>query len=121
MTGRITGIGGLFFRAKDPEALAAWYKTHLGIDANGPWPQEAGESVLGLFGAASDYWPEDRAFMFNIRVAGLDALIERLEAEGISVRREADWDIPEIGRFARIHDPEGTPIELWEPVEGGGA
>ncbi len=116
MTGRITGLGGLFFRAGDPEALAAWYKTHFGIETNGAWPQEAGVSVLGLFGKDSDYWPRERGFMFNFRVEGLDALAARLEAAGIAVERNPDWDMPEIGRFARIHDPEGNPIELWEPA-----
>ena len=121
MSGRITGIGGIFFRAQDTEALAAWYAKHLGITANGPWTQEAGVSVLGLFGTASNYWPADRAFMFNMRVEDLDALCARLEAAGIAVETNPDWDMPEIGRFARIHDPEGNPIELWEPAaETGG-
>lgn len=115
MTGRITGLGGVFFRAKDPESLAAWYDAHLGIAANGPWAQEPGHAVLGLFAQDSDYWPGERAFMINLRVEGLDALAARLEAAGIAVERNPDWDTPGIGRFARIHDPEGTPIELWEP------
>ena len=118
MTGRIMGLGGLFFRANDPEALAAWYAEHLGIGANGPWAQEAGFAVLGLFEAASDYWPADRSFTFNLRVDGLDALTARLEAAGIAVQRNPDWDMPEVGRFVRIEDPEGNPIELWEPAEG---
>lgn len=109
------GLGGMFFRAEDPEMLAEWYATHLGISANEAWPQAAGYAVLGLFAKASDYWPEDRAFMFNIRVLDLDETIQRLRDEGIDVRREDDWDMPGIGRFARIHDPEGNPIELWEP------
>ena len=110
------GLGGVFFRAEDPEALAAWYAEHLGITANGPWPQAEGHAVLGLFPRASDYWPEDRAFMFNIRVADLDATMERLRNEGVAVLREDGWDMEGIGRFARIHDPEGNPIELWEPA-----
>lgn len=116
MTGRITGLGGVFFRAADPEALAAWYAQHLGIAANGPWAQEEGIAVLGLFGQASDYWPRERGFMLNLRVEGLDALVARLEAAAIAVIRKAEWDSPAIGRFARIRDPEGTPIELWEPA-----
>ena len=116
MTGRVTGLGGVFFRAKDPQALAAWYDEHLGIAANGPWAQEEGMAVLGLFAGDSDYWPSDRGFMMNLRVEGLDALLARLEAAGIAVRRDPDWDDPHIGRFARIHDPEDNPIELWEPV-----
>lgn len=118
MAGRVTGIGGLFFRAKDPTALAAWYKTHFDIDANGAWAQEAGYSVLGLFSADTDYWPSERSFMFNFRVDDLDALSARLEGAGVEVLRDPAWDTPEIGRFARIHDPEGNPIELWEPAPG---
>ncbi len=116
MTGRVTGLGGLFIRAKDPEALAAWYAEHLDIAANGPWAQDAGISVLGLFARDSDYWPKDRPFMFNLRIEDLDAMTARLEAAGIEVLRNPDWDMPEIGRFVRIHDPEGNPIELWEPA-----
>lgn len=116
MTGRVTGLGGVFFRAKDPEALAAWYKEHFDISANGFWPQEAGGSVLGLFNSDSDYWAEDRSFMMNFRVDGLDALKARLESAGIEVQTNPDWDTPEIGRFARVHDPEGNAVELWEPA-----
>lgn len=116
MTAGLTlGLGGVFFRAEDPDGLAAWYKRHLGIDANGPWAQVEGFAVLGLFAKTSDYWPKDRAFMFNIRVADLDGTAARLRKEGLEVQREEGWDIPGIGRFARIHDPEGNPIELWEP------
>ena len=118
MAGHVTGAGGVFFRARDPEALAAWYKTHFGIDANGPWPQEPGFAVLGLFREDSDYWPKDRAFMVNFRVADLDALRAELEAKGVEVETNPDWDMPEIGKFARVYDPEGTPIELWEPAPG---
>lgn len=116
MSDMTLGLGGVFFRADDPEALAAWYLDHLGISANGPWPQQAGQAVLGLFAKDSDYWPGDRGFMFNIRVADLDATTARLEGEGIEVMRKEDWDMPGIGRFARIHDPEGNTIELWEPA-----
>lgn len=116
MDGRITGIGGVFFRARDPEALAAWYAEHLGVTSFGPWPQEAGISVFAPFKADTDYWPADRTFMLNLRVDGLDALLSRLAADGIGIEtRPEEWDTPETGRFARIHDPEGTPIELWEP------
>ena len=116
MGGRVTGIGGVFFRASDPEALAAWYADHFGIEANGFWPQEAGDSVLGLFKADTDYWPKGRDFMMNFRVEDLAALTRRLEAAGIEVQRDPEWDSPEFGQFARIQDPEGNPIELWEPA-----
>ena len=116
MTGRVSGIGGVFFRARDPDALAKWYADHLGVPSFGPWPQEEGISVFAPFAESTDYWPEGHAFMLNLRVEGLDALIDRLQEAGIAVEtRPEEWDTPETGRFARIHDPEGTPIELWEP------
>lgn len=112
---RVTGIGGLFFRARDGEALSAWYAKHLGIDlAEGAWRQEAGPTVFAPFAQDSDYFAADRQWMINLRVADLDAMIAQLEAAGIAVTTKPEWD-SEIGRFARIHDPEGNPIELWEP------
>jgi predicted enzyme related to lactoylglutathione lyase len=112
----VTGIGGVFFRSKDPDARAKWYQEHLGVPSHGPWPQEAGISVFSPFAADTDYWPGDQAFMLNFRVSDLDALTARLEAAGIAVERRPDeWDTPGIGRFARITDPEGLPVELWEP------
>ena len=115
--GRVTGIGGVFFRAKDSDALAAWYKEHLDVPSWGPWAQEEGHSVFAPFKHDTDYWPDDKAWMLNLRVAGLDALVARLEGSGIAVERREEWDAEGYGRFARIHDPEGTPIELWEPPE----
>lgn len=124
----VNGIGGLFFRARDPEALTAWYKRHLGVgpgcgtDANGEvdqwsWNTRAGQTVFTPFKADTDYWPADRSFMLNLRVTELDALIESLKAAGIEVITKPEWDDPYAGRFARIHDPEGNPIELWQPAE----
>lgn len=116
--GRVTGIGGLFFRSRDPEALAAWYRTHLGVGVAGSpvWLQEAGPTVFAPFPADSDYFAADRQWMLNLRVEGLDAMVSHLEAAGIIAERRAEWD-GAAGRFARIHDPEGNPIELWEPPE----
>jgi catechol 2,3-dioxygenase-like lactoylglutathione lyase family enzyme len=112
----VLGVGGIFFRARQPGVLAAWYREHLGIGADGPiWEQAAGPAVFAPFDATTDYFPADRQFMLNLRVSGLDALIEALRAAGIEVITKAEWDTPETGRFARIHDPEGSPIELWEP------
>jgi len=108
----VQGIGGFFFRANDPEALGKWYEEHLGIGAW--WEQTPGPTVFQPFPASSDYFPADRQTMLNLRVDGLDALIAQLEQAGIEVLRKAEWD-GEYGRFARIHDPEGNPIELWEP------
>jgi predicted enzyme related to lactoylglutathione lyase len=114
----ITGIGGLFFRAKNPEALMGWYKTHLGLEAGGIWEQQAGPTLLVPFPDSSDYFPADKQWMINFRVEGLDDLLAELRAAGIEVITKAEWDSPEIGRFARIHDPEGNVIELWEPAAG---
>lgn len=113
---KAVGIGGVFFRARDTEALAAWYETHLGI--TGFWDQAAGLTVFAPFKADTDYFPADRQFMLNFRVDDLDGLIAQLTAAGIAVETRPDeWDTPETGRFARISDPEGSPIELWLPPE----
>jgi glyoxylase I family protein len=113
----VTGIGGLFFRSRDPDARARWYKDHLGIDAghSAIWNQEAGMTVFAPFKADTDYFAPDQAFMLNLRVEGLEALAAKLEAAGIPVERREEWNTAEYGTFARIHDPEGLPIELWEP------
>ncbi len=113
----VTGIGGLFFRARDPAALAQWYKTHLGIEAGGVWKQEAGPTVFAPFRAETDYFAADKQWMLNLRVDTLDPVLETLRAAGIAVTTDPAWNTPETGRFARIHDPEGTAIELWEPPE----
>jgi glyoxylase I family protein len=111
----VTGIGGLFFRAHDPAALSAWYARHLGVGGeHGVWAQQAGPTVFAPFPADSDYFPADRQWMLNLRVEGLNDLVATLTAVGIEVERRAEWDMPGVGRFARIHDPEGNPVELWE-------
>lgn len=115
---RVTGIGGIFFRAANPAALTEWYARHLGITFpdGTPFQQDAGALVFAPFKAASDYFAADKAFMLNLRVEDLPGLIARLQADGIAVETRADWDGDgTYGHFARIHDPEGTPIELWEP------
>lgn len=107
-------IGGVFFRAKDPDALASWYSAHLGVATGGaPWQQQAGPLVFAPFKADSDYFPADRQWMVNFRVDDLNALIPALQAAGIAVETRAEWD-GEWGNFARINDPEGNPVELWE-------
>lgn len=115
----VTGIGGFFFRSADPKALASWYLTHLGVGAPEGvflWDQMAGPTVFAPFKETSDYFAEDRRWMLNLRVDGLEALLSDLRSAGIDVITKPEWDAtPEIGRFARIHDPEGNPIELWEP------
>ncbi|MEL6204878.1 MAG: VOC family protein [Pseudomonadota bacterium] len=112
---KVTGIGGLFFRATDPEALQSWYAEHLGLPAGPmPWMQEAGPTVFAPFERGSDYFPDQFLHMINLRVDDLTGLIAQLEAAGIAVETREEWDGPH-GRFARIHDPEGNPIELWQP------
>ncbi|PLK27459.1 VOC family protein [Novosphingobium sp. TH158] len=123
--GRVLGIGGLFFRSPDPERLSAWYRAHLGVGAGcsgtgepaGEWTWKAagGDTVFVPFRQDSDYFAADKAFMINLRVSGIDALVDRREAAGIMAERRAEWDDPAVGRFARIHDPDGNAIELWEP------
>jgi len=115
----VTGIGGLFFRAQDHKALAAWYLEHLGVGA-GPgayvWDQQAGPTVFAPFKADTDYFPADKSWMLNLRVDDLDAHMASLRAAGIEIITKAEWDSPEVGRFARIRDPEGNQIELWQPA-----
>ncbi len=125
VTGKVLGIGGLFFRARDPDALNTWYRDMLGVGAGcsgtdepaGEWTWSAagGDTVFAPFALDTDYFAADKAFMINFRVSGLDALVARLAGAGIAAELRAEWDDPAVGRFARIHDPEGNGIELWEP------
>lgn len=117
---RVTGIGGLFFRAKDPAALARWYKDNLGIDpvptdySQEPWAQEAGPTAFAPFERDTEYFGKpEQQWMINFRVRNFDAMVAQLRAGGIEVR--VDPETYPNGRFARLHDPEGNPIELWEP------
>jgi predicted enzyme related to lactoylglutathione lyase len=81
----------------------------------GIWEQQAGSTVFAPFASDTDYFPADKQWMLNFRVDGLDALIAALQADGIEVITNPEWDAPGVGRFARIFDPEGNQIELWEP------
>ncbi|WP_300974989.1 VOC family protein [Sphingomonas sp. LHG3406-1] len=121
----VLGMGGYFFRARDPAAVKAWYREQLGVgggcgtDADGQanewlWHPAGGPMVFEPFKADSDYFPADRTAMINLRVSDLDGLLDRLRANGIEITREEAMD--GVGRFARIHDPEGNPVELWEPA-----
>jgi len=125
----VLGMGGLFFRARDPAALSAWYKERLGVGggcaAPGTdevnewvWSTLGGPMVFAPFKADTDYFAADKQFMINLRVSGLDAMIADLQEAGVEVETRAEWDSPEVGRFARIHDPEGNAVELWEPAKG---
>ena len=113
----VSGIGGVFFRAKDSNALTQWYKTHFGVTMEGyePWKQEAGPTVFMPFAGDTDYWPDSKQWMINFRVTDLDALLAKLREAGVAVKTDPAWDSPEAGRFARVEDPEGNPVELWEP------
>ncbi|MEM9707061.1 MAG: VOC family protein [Pseudomonadota bacterium] len=113
---KVTGIGGFFFRARNPQSLLKWYADNLGVDMSGPpWRQEEGYTVFAPFDADTDYFPADRQWMLNFRVNDLDAMVDQLKAAGVEILTDPEWN-SEIGRFVRIHDPEGNPIELWEPA-----
>jgi glyoxylase I family protein len=113
----VTGIGGVFFRASDPQALQEWYRQHLGVAFDGvnPWVQQAGPTVFMPFAADTDYFPAAKSWMLNFRVSELDRLLAALRGAGVEVTTDPAWNTPETGRFARIHDPEGNALELWEP------
>ncbi|MBY3446150.1 VOC family protein [Rhizobium laguerreae] len=117
---KAVGIGGVFFRAANPAGLAEWYQKHLGIDdlRMSVWQQEAGMTIFGPFSKDTDYFGRaEQQWMVNFRVDDLDGLIANLTASGIAVETRDEWN-SEVGRFARIHDPEGNPVELWEPAQG---
>jgi glyoxylase I family protein len=117
---KVMGIGGFFFRAKDPKALALWYQDHLGIltvptkDGETAWQQEAGTTAFTPFPETSKYFGDpQKVWMLNFRVRDLDKMAAQLQAAGIEVKVNPE-SYP-YGRFARLHDPEGNPIELWQP------
>jgi glyoxylase I family protein len=117
---KVTGIGGLFFRARDPESLSHWYLTHLGIALTPasyedvPWWQEAGPTIFAPFPEATDYFGAlHQVWMVNFRVRDLAAIAAQLTAAGVPVTVDPE-EYPN-GRFARLQDPEGNPVELWEP------
>ena len=118
---RVTGIGGFFFRARDPDALNQWYGEHLGVimlesrtyDDPG-WFQDRGECVFSAVDSDSKLpGPLEKAWCINFRVDDLDGVVERLRADGISV--DADPKPYPNGHFAWLEDPEGNRIQLWEP------
>jgi predicted enzyme related to lactoylglutathione lyase len=114
---RVVGIGGVFFRAKDPEALAAWYEQNLGITSmpsGWSWEQEAGATVFAPFPADTDYFGRpDQQVMLNFRVTNLDAMLAQLRAAGTTVDDEIAQ--ADFGRFGHATDPEGNRFELWQP------
>jgi glyoxylase I family protein len=119
---KVTGIGGFFFRAKDPKALALWYQEHLGIltiptkDGETSWQQEAGSTAFTPFPETTKYFGDpQKVWMLNFRVRDLDKMAAQLQAAGIEVK--VDPESYPYGRFGRLHDPEGNPIELWQPAK----
>jgi catechol 2,3-dioxygenase-like lactoylglutathione lyase family enzyme len=111
---RVLGIGGLFFRSRDPKALTQWYQVHLGIDQPS-WQQAAGPTAFNPFPLETDYFgSRQQGWMVNFRVRSLDAMVAQLRKSNIEVK--VDPETYPYGRFARLHDPEGNPIELWEPA-----
>jgi len=117
---RVTGIGGFFFRAQDPEGLSQWYLKHLGIDpipqdyAQSPWLQQAGPTAFAPFPADTDYFGSSRnQWMINFRVKDLKAMVAQLQSAGVPVIM--DTETYPNGSFAKLRDPEGNPIELWQP------
>ena len=113
---RVVGIGGYFLRARDPEALLAWYRDCLGLDLDehGVWQQAAGPTVMAMFESETDYFGSPaQQTMLNFRVDDLDAMLAQLRASGAAVTDEPQ-ERPGVGRFGWVTDPEGNRIELWQ-------
>jgi predicted enzyme related to lactoylglutathione lyase len=123
---KVKGIGGVFLKAKNPEMMAVWYETHLGISFEDntyailKWresmtAEQNPVTVFSFFPEGSSYFaPSTSQFMMNFRVNNLDAMLEQLKNAGVEVMPEITED--ESGRFGRILDPEGNKIELWQPA-----
>lgn len=125
---RVTGIGGIFFKSQDPQALGAWYREHLGIDVQ-EWggaafrwngddnPSGTGTTIWSPFKQDTTYFhPSQASFMVNYRVDDLHALLAALRAEGCQVDDKVDES--EYGKFGWVTDPEGNKLELWQPPSG---
>lgn len=122
---RVIGLGGIFFKAKDPQSMYQWYEKHLGIQSTPgvgamfPWrrtddPSEETSTIWSIFPQHTKYLdPSTAPFMINYQVEDLDALLEALKAEGVNI--DPKRDNHEYGKFAWIYDPDGNKIELWEP------
>ncbi len=123
---RVTGIGGVFLKAKDPAKLRAWYKEHLGIDvqvwggAKFHWADGSGHPIAGttawFVGDGKNFAPSTASFMVNYRVSDLHALLAALRTEGCEVLEKTEES--EYGKFGWVMDPEGNKVELWQPPEG---
>jgi catechol 2,3-dioxygenase-like lactoylglutathione lyase family enzyme len=121
--GRILGIGGIFFKSDNPQQTREWYGKHLGLAGRGgvmlPWREKDNSekehvTAWTVFPANTKYFEPNQAFMVNYIVDDLDALLERLQKEGVKIdpkRQSADF-----GKFAWIYDPDGNKVELWQPM-----
>jgi catechol-2,3-dioxygenase len=120
---QVTGIGGVFFKVKDPKGMAAWYRTNLGIQSQGGYtdftwrdnnhPEEIGHTAWRIFPTNTAYFGQSpSSLMINYRVANLDRMLEQLRGSGVKIEKVEDYS---YGRWAWIMDPEGNRIELWEP------
>ncbi len=119
---KVAGIGGFFFRAREPAVLARWYERHLGVtltpgNYDAPcWEQEAGTTVFEPFPADTDYFGDAaKGWMINFRVHNLDGMVDQLRGAGIAV--DVDPQVYPNGRFARLNDPEGNPVAIWQPQD----
>ena len=126
MKKRVTGLGGVFFKSRDPEAIKSWYKKHLHIDTgeygavfkwrHSDQPKKEGSTAWSPFPEDTSYYqPSKKDFMFNYRVENLDELLKVLRAEGVEIIGEVEEY--SYGKFGWIMDPEGNKIELWEPLD----
>ena len=118
---RVTGIGGFFVRAEDPDALASWYRDRLGVaptprtNEDEPWRQQEGVTVFAPFPTDSEMiGPPEHRWMLNFRVDDLDAIVDQLRSAGEAV--DLDPKRYSMGRFAEVRDPEGNRIQLWQPM-----
>ena len=118
---RVTGIGGFFFRASDPEELSTWYRDRLGVDPvpqsyeQEPWRQQAGATAFAPFDQGSEMiGPPEKTWMINFRVDDLDKIVDQLRSAGETV--DVDPERYPNGRFAELRDPEGNGIQLWQPM-----
>jgi predicted enzyme related to lactoylglutathione lyase len=115
---KVTGIGGIFFKSKDPQGLNAWYEEHLGVSApptaydDPDWQQQSGPTVFGPMPYDGEHFQKPAQLYINFRVEDLNAMCKQLEDAGITVAKDAE-EYPN-GRFASLEDPEGNQIQLWE-------
>jgi predicted enzyme related to lactoylglutathione lyase len=123
---KVTGIGGVFFKCKDPKKMKEWYKTHLGLNTNDygatfDWrededPNKKGSTTWSPFGETSKYFePSSKDFMINYRVENLEGLVEELKKEGVTIVDQIETY--DYGKFVHIMDAEGNKIQLWEPID----